>query len=149
MDYVALSAAEKRKRITDEIFRVLNLLCTGNSETCHLGMCKFNGECQKKWFEDNGVRHKNVRLKSLLKNIKKHDRKRLGRESPSHLGTNIHEIASTLVGCDIYEHDLVKGSKWATKEISRCTTLNQIAGILDRRNIQVTGKSKLWTYKQY
>lgn len=146
MDFREIQVDNEKKRLIEEIAGLLSLLCTGEKSSCGWGWCEHNGLCAKEYFVGDNLPKKKMRLRSMAKCLRSKNNKRIGRFNPSHLGNNIHEIASTLVGCNIYEHELVVGHQRTADKIKMATTLNQINQILDRRHIAKTGKSKLWHY---
>lgn len=148
MDHVAESAKAKKIILIETISSIINDLCTNDIKKCNWGWCEYNGVCAKCYFANHdNFPKKLLKIKSLLKCVKAKFNKKIGRINPTNLGGSVHEIASTLVGCDIYEHELVKNCKWMPKAIYKARTLTQIAELLNRKHIHVNGgRGKLWHY---
>lgn len=132
-----------REDLKQKIEELATHLCTTDFNTCPIGHCGHYGKCHIDDYKpDKFVKTKKIRLKSILKNLKARLNKREGRTNPDFLGNGVHEIASTLVGCNIYEHELVKGNKTVTKRISNATTIGQMVEILNEAYIKKNGESR-------
>lgn len=137
----------EKQRIKETILSATAIICSGNSETCKLPRCCFAGSCELVKYKNGDFPRGRKGLKSLLANISKNVARSKGRQNPTNHGQNVHEIASTFLGCDIYEHELVKPFPKIADQIKEATTLNGILLILDRVHFVVNGKSLLWHYK--
>jgi hypothetical protein len=137
----------KKDTLKAQIAHLLSNACTKNIVGCPANHCKIMGTCFLSYVNEHGWPKKKTRLKSIAKSIVKNSNREKGRKNPSFLGNNILEIASTCLGQNIYEHELVKGYPIIEKQISVCTTLSQIVAILDRNHVAIHGKSKLWHYR--
>ena len=133
----------EKEELKKKIESLATHLCTSDFNTCAIGHCGHYGKCHIDDYKpEMFAKTKKIKLKSILKNLKSRLNKREGRTNPDFLGNGVHEIASTLVGCDIYEHNLVKGNKRVTKMIANATTLGQMVEILNRAYIVKHGRSR-------
>lgn len=119
----------QKENLLHKINSSLNRICTTDIPTCNLGHCGYYSECYKK---HDFTKYKKVRLKSIYKNLSSHENNQKGRRHPTNLGNNVFEIASTILGKSILEHELIINDRKYNKAIIKCRTMNQLVQILQR-----------------
>lgn len=133
---------ENLKRRIDD---VVNKGCSNDPSGCPFKICGFNGRCHRDDYSYDNLRQGLHKLKSIFKNLSKRSNKANGYKNPRDLGEGVFEIAASILGCDVFEHSLIKGNKLAIKEMSRATTLNQITTIFNRQyNIKFKKSKKIF-----
>lgn len=162
-----------KKSVKKEIVDTIERLCTGNPNTCIFGYCGFNFTCAKPHFKVEDLSDKKHSLKSTLKNVRHHERKKLGLPPPppvhhprkiKNRSPNNHkrskspfswERVAEILGQDIREHDLIKGHELSLKKIERIDNWGDIIHLLKRRYHQVhkkqislpNGRYLYWKFK--
>lgn len=130
----------EKERLKQKALHIIELGCPGDWESCCFGYCQFYKMCHKNVFTYDKLPTRLIRLKSLIKNLSSKYNSVNGRSNPTNLGQNHFEIAKTLLGQDVMQHELVKDKPNVKKRIGRCTTLNQILRILKYQTYQIPKK---------
>jgi hypothetical protein len=134
--------AASKEWIISDTKRLFGLVCSKDFAACPFRSCAYLQKCCKIDYEQDELlmKKKRIRLKAIYKNVKGTVNELKGRSSPHNLGQGIFEIASTILGQDIREHDLIKGNKWAETRIEKCTTIFQVLQLLkeQRKSLKIT-----------
>lgn len=133
---------KERFLVKAEIVATIERICTGFWETCSFGYCGFNRECAKPLYKTDELPDRSKKLKSILKNAKSKERKKLGTtiHNTPKKATFSFEKVNEILGQDILEHDLIKDSKSAKKQVRAATDMGTLIKILQWRHNEVHGK---------
>jgi hypothetical protein len=129
----------EKEKLKAEIIDTIHRVCTGNPTTCCFGYCKFNYCCAARYYvEEDTLPKTKIRLKGLLKNAKKKERKSLGIKSPEQ---SVLEQVSLILGQNILEHKLVIGHERTINQIKSCKSIKEINNIFHKRHLAIYGYS--------
>lgn len=132
---------DEKKIVGQQIIDTIHKICTGDATTCVFGFCIFNKHCAKPHYTADSLPKKNLKLKSLLKNVNSKFNKKVGRKNPTAYGHTLRDQIRRILGQDIEEHYLVKGDEKLKHKIAICTTLNQVNELLAMKYFKVHKKS--------